>query len=514
MDFGDVDHDMFTIWGTEAFGNYSIVRIEQKTGAASDGEVLSLAVADNIATVDQLAIFNGTDHSMLLRLLGTGEFTNTLASTDGFAQWLYTTVEDGTGATDTDGIFEVITNGTMDADQDIFNVVKGTTTLFSVDEDGDLAYTGKLYAPDLGVIDFDAGDATITHSTANLTVAHATGDLVISAAANNQDITLTVDDDGTDWSIFLDGSAGAVVIGSGAAFDHYIKIDAATADGTITWDQDPGEWDFTADIKTTEDILIGNDKYIGSTGDPLAIQIEDDGDIVLTDDIKVGGGDITTGDIALVIGDGTTDSVTISTDSTGTAEVALPAGSIDGTEILDGTIGSADIGTIVDSIAWNAGGITSDGTNCAAAAKSAEVLVPQYTIVCAMSDDADIYGSVTMPDSWDGGTVTFELTIAQIGASTHVVDMDFAAYCVSSDEGLVVFGATPTGEEQAAVTMTADNDILTAITSAVTVAGTSCAGGDTLFWTGQVDATASGAEIATAMEILGVKMEYTSNVGD
>ena len=157
MDFGDVDHDMFTIWATEAFGNYSVLRIEQKTGNPSDGELLSLAVADAEDHVDQLAIFNGTDESELTRLVEGGSITRTLVSTDGFAQWIFTTVEDGAGATDTDGIFEIITNTSMDADQDIFNVVKGTTTLFSVDEDGDAVATANLagatYASDASVSD-------------------------------------------------------------------------------------------------------------------------------------------------------------------------------------------------------------------------------------------------------------------------------------------------------------------------------------------------------------------------
>jgi hypothetical protein len=105
---------------------------------------LRLALADTEAHVDQLAIFNGTDESELTRLVDGGSITRTLASTDGFAQWIFSTVEDGTGATDTDGIFEIQTNATMDADQDIFNVVKGTTTLFSVDEDGDVEAAGRL----------------------------------------------------------------------------------------------------------------------------------------------------------------------------------------------------------------------------------------------------------------------------------------------------------------------------------------------------------------------------------
>lgn len=66
------------------------------------------------------------------------------------------------------------------------------------------------------------------------------------------------------------------------------------------------------------------------------------GDITTDGDILVGGGNIETGDIPLVVGDATTDSIQLLTDSTGDAEVALPTGSISGTEILDDTIDSDD----------------------------------------------------------------------------------------------------------------------------------------------------------------------------
>ena len=153
--FGDVDHDMFTFFGDDAFGNYSIVRIEQKTGNATDGEVLSLATADNENDVDQLAIFNGTDESELTRLVEGGSITRTLAS-DGDAQWIFTTAETA-GPTTADGIFEIIVGATPTADTDIFNVVKGTTTIFSVDEDGDVSALanigGATYGSDKTVSD-------------------------------------------------------------------------------------------------------------------------------------------------------------------------------------------------------------------------------------------------------------------------------------------------------------------------------------------------------------------------
>jgi len=190
---------------------------------------------------------------------------------------------------DAEGVYAInILDGSLAVEGDIVPTATSGASLGT-----DALDFSDLFLADGGVINMDSGDATITHATANLTIAHTTGDVVLSAADTDQDITFTVDDGDTDWDVMLDGSAGQVVIGKDAvAFDYSIKFDAATADGTITWDQDPGEWDFAADIKTTEDIVVGDGKYIGSATDPLAIQIENDGDVVFTDDIYLSGNDL------------------------------------------------------------------------------------------------------------------------------------------------------------------------------------------------------------------------------
>jgi len=52
--FADTNEDMFNIQGIGAFGDVSVVRIEQKTGAATDGTVLEVVSAD--ANVDPLVV--------------------------------------------------------------------------------------------------------------------------------------------------------------------------------------------------------------------------------------------------------------------------------------------------------------------------------------------------------------------------------------------------------------------------------------------------------------------------
>lgn len=63
-------------------------------------------------------------------------------------------------------------------------------------------------------------------------------------------------------------------------------------------------------------------------------------------------------------------------------------------------IQSMDI-TAVDSIVWTAGGMTSDGTNCADPTQVQINSGPDiYTIICADNDASYMYGFVTMPDGW------------------------------------------------------------------------------------------------------------------
>jgi hypothetical protein len=161
------------------------------------------------------------------------------------------------------------------------------------------------------------------------------------------------------------------------------------------------------------------------------------------------------------------------------------------------------------SIWLDAGAASVDGTQCATPTESANTLVKTWTIVCQDSDSGAIYWKFTMPDSWDGGTITAELAVYQVGAGTNTIELDIAAMCYSHDEAVSAFATPPTGEQAASITLTADNDILHSTTAAITPAGTTCAGGDTLFVTAQVDATASHADIAVDAEIMGVKVEYS-----
>jgi len=204
------------------------------------------------------------------------------------------------------------------------------TAAIQIEADGDIVFTD-----DIAVNGDDiTSDGALTVTSPGITL-DADG-------TANQDIAFLLNDNSTTWKVTLDGSEGTVIIGDGDAFDHILKFDASTADGTITWDEDPGHWDFAADIKTSEDITVGDDKYIGSTTDPLAIQIEGDGDIVLTDDLAVNGDDISS-DGALTV---TSPGITLDADGTADQDIIFKLDD-DGTDwavTIDGSEGTVIIG--------------------------------------------------------------------------------------------------------------------------------------------------------------------------
>ena len=172
--------------------------------------------------------------------------------------------------------------------------------------------------------------------------------------------------------------------------------------------------------------------------------------------------------------------------------------------------------TEIRSMYWGAGSMEVDGTQCAT--PTAVALVTSgptpLTIACNDNDGGTISGSILMPDSWGTTlTVTFALTVGQIAASTGGFDIDFEAQCIDSDEPFLAFAGT--GEQAADITLTADDDSLTVVTSAVTVnTSSTCEGGDMLVWRGAVDAGGTATSIETLAVIVGVKMEWTSTIGD
>lgn len=175
------------------------------------------------------------------------------------------------------------------------------------------------------------------------------------------------------------------------------------------------------------------------------------------------------------------------------------------------TVAAGDITTLIKSMYWGAGAFSSDGTNCA---NPAEVTInsgpKMYTVICTDNDSSTIYGSTVMPDGWDAGTVTFELSYLQTAADTSAMNADVAAQCRASGETVNNTFGTEQAIDDAAVS---GSNIVDMTTSAAVTADGTCAAGDMLTWRIQLDATGTTTAVAT-LHLLGVKMEYTWNPED
>jgi hypothetical protein len=200
-------------------------------------------------------------------------------------------------------------------------------------------------------------------------------------------------------------------------------------------------------------------------------------------------------------------------------------------ELADNSVLSADINTIVDTIYWPSAAMSADGTECSDASEVTINSGPKvYTIACPMTTsetDGYIYGQpVVLPDSFDQtADVIFKLTAyltTDGGAGTwHGV---IAIQCQTPGDGIDSTWGTGIGLDLTPVDGDVVNDVIQDVSTAVDTdtTGEDCDPGDILFWRWKscdTDATpstgcTSSAGFENDMSILGVSMEYTSNVGD
>lgn len=166
------------------------------------------------------------------------------------------------------------------------------------------------------------------------------------------------------------------------------------------------------------------------------------------------------------------------------------------------------------SIYWDAGSITPDGTNCTAPTEQAlNSSEKTWALSCADSNSSIMSGKIRMPKAWDGGTVTFILSLFHGTTETITFAGDFSAMCRRSGSTDVINSTYGTAVA-ADVSITTANEIEEATTTAVTPNGT-CTGGSTwLLWRYVVDAANFSANAANS-KVLGVTMQYsTSSLSD
>jgi hypothetical protein len=162
---------------------------------------------------------------------------------------------------------------------------------------------------------------------------------------------------------------------------------------------------------------------------------------------------------------------------------------------------------------WSAWAFTVDETNCVDPTGVQINSGPRVgAVVCADNDSSTFDVDMKLPGGYvDGTTMAVTLDLAQTVASTQDVDIDVKAMCRSSDDAInstwgteIPVGNAGTGSD--GIVLTAANDLLQATSGALTPNG-SCVADDHLFLTFGVDATGSGADVATT-NLLGVTLEF------
>jgi hypothetical protein len=168
--------------------------------------------------------------------------------------------------------------------------------------------------------------------------------------------------------------------------------------------------------------------------------------------------------------------------------------------------GSHSYTALLKSVWFGAGSLSTDGTQCA---NPAEVTINSgpkiWTVICTDNDASTMYGSIKMPDGWNGGTVTFQHIYLQTAANTGALNGDIAAQCRGNGEVPSSTWGTEIAIDDAAVVGSNSNDMTTS--AAVTPAGT-CAAGDMLYFRYQLDAAGTTTTAAT-LHHLGFLMKYT-----
>jgi hypothetical protein len=245
MDFGDVDNDMFTIWATEAFGNYSVMRIEQKTGDPTDGDLLSLVTADGEAHVDNLVLANGTDDYVTHRIVEAGTYTIDVTS-------------DGTAAVDfVDGV--TANSLTSDAGLAIMNDgyigSAGDGNAIQIEADGDIVFTD-----DLAVVNVVSSGA-VTVGTDLIMTTNTGGYILVADGSDYEEVAMS-----QDATI---ASGGAVTIADSVTVATW-TLNAFTLTGDVTATGAAYDWDMNDNVADALEFDVA-----GATSTPLAIDTID-----------------------------------------------------------------------------------------------------------------------------------------------------------------------------------------------------------------------------------------------
>jgi hypothetical protein len=364
---------------------------------------------------------------------------------------------------------------TIDADagtsgQMKWNVIANSIGPTQVDETADYTFSGKVFL----ITDIASLPASPSAGTfAIITDGTSSTDCTVGVSSSR----VLCEFDGADWVPISGGGGGGGDHGGLTGLDDddhsavYVKFESSAGTPTAGSCERAGQLQFD----TTNSILYAcydadNPVDIGDQGDSYA----------------------------QICGD------SVCTTASG-AETLTIAGGVGLT-----TVGSADTLTInvdnhVKSVYFPANALTTDGTVCDNPALATINTGPRiYTILCEDSSTGNIYGHLVMPDSWNAGTLTFELEYVQTQADTGALHTHVA--CQARGNGETI-SATWGTEVVTNDTNVSGSNIVDHLTSGfVTCAGTPAAG-DSVFFYVRTD-TGITTDMTT-LHIIGIKMEYT-----
>jgi hypothetical protein len=497
LSFADTNEDMMNIRGVGAFGDVSVLRIDQITGNATDGTVLEVVAAD--ANVDPLVVSaSGKANALVVgqntgvvTIAGVAENTSALVVTAGDIL-----VSDGdvtlssgdlsvTGAIGLSGLVTLENGLTIDnASNNILEINENSEELKVTFASNtlDLSSTSGINQIDI----FD-GDATTLTKAAN----GANDDLTLSVTGA-QDSSLVLASSGTAAdALTISTSAGGMdiaVVGSAAGEDLDLDSDssinltaseAGVADAVVISTDGAGSGiDITslADIDITTTGAAGEDITLTNTGGSINLEAtEADGAAIVVNASDAAGGidvDAGTGGIAV--------------DITGAADfrVDSSAGSI----VLVGAEAAADAVTIdaedaaggID-IDAGTGGIAVDITGAADfrldSSAGSVVLIGAEAAADAITIDAEnAAGGIDM----DFGTGAMTLTGTGVAANL-TIDADAGSIDFTDSSNITVTSSE--AAEDLTISQIGGNDSSIIVTSAGTGANaieltTSDAAGD------------------------------------
>ncbi len=336
------------------------------TGTSVSGDIANLSFSPIYSTAVTTPAISGQVLDVSRSATTNSSFVSTLTVSGSLATFADSATQTTGTLTHTANVVDITQNYTSSsgtalyvknyggASSSSFRVddVSGDTSPFIIDASGNVGIgivtpTSKLhvYGPTDGSslsVSLDATGHVDNNSTLRILSGATTGrseiflgdtnDNDIGAIVYNQvDNTLNINANNSTAIKVL--STGNIGLGDTSP-DAKLEVLSTTEQLRLTYT------DGTVDSRFTVD--SSGDLTIDNTGTKTTI----------SDDLTVAGGDITlntAGTIigsaagTITIGDSNLQSLTVTTDGTGTAEVALPAGSIDSTEVLDNTLTTSDL---------------------------------------------------------------------------------------------------------------------------------------------------------------------------